>query len=76
MIPLYVLVRMLNNMLSQLKIFLNSINVDEHLYLYTKLNGAKFLREKIFADQPLENFYRNKFHRLRIPISHAHFWQL
>ena len=63
-------------MLSQLKIFLDSINVDEHLYLYTKLYGAKFLREKIFADRPLANFHGNKFHRSRIPISDAHFWRL
>ena len=39
--------------------------------------SAKFSRDKIFADWPLTNFRRNKFHRSRIPVSHTQFrWPL
>jgi len=38
--------------------------------------SAKFVRDKIFADQPLTNFRGNKFRGSRIPVSHAQFSQL
>ena len=38
--------------------------------------STKFLRNRMYPDRPLANFHRNKFHRSRILVSHAHFWRL